>query len=124
LTDAEDPPALVALAAGSPGALLEHRRQWQQLPADLTQQLVQLAQQPGALAGCAPLELLQLASRISDALEGEQQLWLLQWWQLLLWRSGCGRPCIERLDRLRSHLLSYVQPRLAWEVALLDLARR
>ena len=124
LTDAEDPPALVALAAGSPGALLEHRRQWQQLPADLTQQLLQLAQQPGALAGCAPLELLQLASRISDALEGEQQLWLLQWWQLLLWRSGCGQPCIERLDRLRSHLLSYVQPRLAWEVALLDLARR
>jgi DNA polymerase-3 subunit delta' len=86
--------------------------------------LVHLAQQPGALAGCAPLELLQLASRISDALEGEQQLWLLQWWQLLLWRNDCGQPCIERLDRLRSHLLSYVQPRLAWEVALLDLARR
>ncbi len=118
-----DPPALVELAAGSPGALLEHRRQWQQLPADLTERLQQLAQQPSALAGCAPLELLQLASRISDELEGEQQLWLLQWWQLLLWRSGNGRPCIERLNRLRAHLLSYVQPRLAWEVALLDLTQ-
>ena len=118
-----DAPGLAELAAGSPGALLEHRRQWQQLPADLTERLQQLAQQPGGLAGCGPLELLQLASRISDELEGEQQLWLLQWWQLLLWRSGSGSPCIERLNRLRAHLLSYVQPRLAWEVALLDLAR-
>jgi DNA polymerase-3 subunit delta' len=30
---------------------------------------------------------------------------------------------VERLNRLRSHLLAYVQPRLAWEVALLELAQ-
>jgi DNA polymerase-3 subunit delta' len=28
---------------------------------------------------------------------------------------------LQRIERLRSHLLAYVQPRLAWEVALLDL---
>jgi len=120
---ADNAPGLDELAAGSPGALLEHRRQWQQLPGDLALRLQQLGQQPAALASCAPLELLQLASRISDELEGEQQLWLLQWWQLLLWRNGGSQACVERLNRLRSHLLSYVQPRLAWEVALLDLAR-
>lgn len=120
---ADNAPGLDELAAGSPGALLEHRHQWQQLPGDLALRLQQLGQQPAALASCAPLELLQLASRISDELEGEQQLWLLQWWQLLLWRNGGSQACVERLNRLRSHLLSYVQPRLAWEVALLDLAR-
>jgi DNA polymerase-3 subunit delta' len=28
----------------------------------------------------------------------------------------------RRLESLRSHLRSYVQPRLAWEVALLELS--
>ena len=118
-----DPPELLELAAGSPGALLEHRQQWQQLPAELRQRLQQLAAGPKALAASPPLELLQLASQIAAELEGEQQLWLLQWWQLLLWRGGCGPAPLERLNRLRAHLLAYVQPRLAWEVALLDLAR-
>lgn len=120
---ASDSAELLELAAGSPGALLEHRRQWQQLPEELRQSLVQLATVPGALAACPPLQLLQLASQISDALEGEQQLWVVEWWQLLLWRNGCGSDMLERLNRLRSHLLAFVQPRLAWEVALLDLAQ-
>jgi len=118
-----DPPELLELAAGSPGALLAHRRQWQQLPAALVEQLQQLASSPVALAACPPLELLTLASQIVADLDGEQQLWLLQWWQLLLWRQGSGQAVIERLNRLRSQLLAYVQPRLAWEVALLDLAQ-
>jgi DNA polymerase-3 subunit delta' len=29
---------------------------------------------------------------------------------------------LQRLERLRSQLRAYVQPRLAWEVALLELA--
>ena len=123
LQQPSDSAELLELAAGSPGALLEHRRQWQLLPQDLRQSLVQLATESGALAACPPLELLQLASEISDALEGEQQLWVVQWWQLLLWRSGCGSDMLERLNRLRGHLLAFVQPRLSWEVALLDLAQ-
>jgi DNA polymerase III subunit delta' len=118
-----DPPALLELAAGSPGALLEHRRQWQQLPPELAATLAQLAASRQELAARSPLELLELARSISEALDGEQQLWLLQWWQLLLWRGGQGEAVLQRLNRLRSQLLAYVQPRLAWEVALLDLAQ-
>ncbi len=114
--DPAEPVELLELAAGSPGALLEHRRQWRELPAAL-------AAPPASLAGRPALELLQLASAITEALDGEQQLWLVQWWQLLLWRRGCGVAVVERLNRLRSHLLAYVQPRLAWEVALLELAQ-
>jgi DNA polymerase-3 subunit delta' len=54
-------------------------------------------------------------------LDGEQQLWLIDWWQQQLWTSGAGEQPLRRLETLRRHLLSFVQPRLAWEVALLDL---
>ena len=122
-TDAEaaaggpaDSPELLELAAGSPGALLQHRRQWRTLPEGLAERLLQL--------GRDPLEALGLARDLSEALDGEQQLWLLSWWQLALWRRQPGRlQELRRLEQLRRQLQAYVQPRLAWEVALLELAR-
>jgi DNA polymerase-3 subunit delta' len=116
----EDPPELVQLAAGSPGALLAHRHQWQALPEGLADRLQAL------VAGSSgPLTALELARDLCDALEPEQQLWLLDWWQLALWRQRAGAEqatALRRLERLRSQLKAYVQPRLAWEVALLELA--
>jgi len=109
-----DPAELLELAAGSPGALLEHRRQWHVLPEGLADRLVGLSKDP--------LEALALARDLSEALDGEQQLWLLDWWQLALWRRRGQVGEMKRLERLRRHLLAYVQPRLAWEVALLEVA--
>lgn len=111
-----DPPELVAMAAGSPGALLAHRRQWQQLPEGLADRLGSLPTHP--------LGALELARDISEGLDGEQQLWLLQWWQIGLWRRHRDPRQLVRLEVLRKHLLSHVQPRLAWEVTLLELAQR
>ncbi len=108
-----DPPELMELAAGSPGALLEHRRQWRSLPEGLADRLLCLSRDP--------LEALALARDLSEALDAEQQLWLLNWWQLALWRRGGDVRLLKRLERLRSHLLAYVQPRLAWEVAVLEM---
>ncbi len=110
---AEDSPELLALAAGSPGALLDHRQRWSALPEDLTQRLKQRPDQP--------MEALALARDLCETLDGEQQLWLIDWWQQQLWTSGAGEQPLRRLETLRRHLLSFVQPRLAWEVALLDL---
>ena len=109
-----DPAELLELAAGSPGALLQHRQQWRSLPEGL-------AARCSALAG-SPLEALALARDLSEALEMEQQLWLLDWWQLHLWRQRQDPAPLHRLERLRSQLRAYVQPRLAWEVALLELS--
>lgn len=108
-----DPPELLELAAGSPGALLRHRRHWRSLPDGLADRLLAL--------GREPMEALGLARDLSEALDGEQQLWLLNWWQLQLWRGRHELAPLQRIEQLRSHLLAYVQPRLAWEVALLDL---
>ncbi|NDG75606.1 MAG: DNA polymerase III subunit delta' [Synechococcaceae bacterium WB8_1B_136] len=110
----QDPPELLELAAGSPGALVLHRRQWRALPEGLAERLRNL--------GTSPVEALALARDLTEALEVEQQLWLLQWWQLWLWRSQGDRPQQLRLETLRRQLLAYVQPRLAWEVALLELS--
>jgi DNA polymerase-3 subunit delta' len=111
---AVDTPELLELAAGSPGALLEHRRHWRELPEGLAGRMLQL--------GAEPLEALALARDLSEALDGAQQLWLLNWWQLALWRRRGDAAALRRLERLRSQLRAHVQPRLAWEVALLDLS--
>ena len=109
-----EPPELLELAAGSPGALLRHRQQWQALPAGLAERLSSLA--------ASPVEALALARDLCEALDGEQQLWLLDWWQLRLWRRHHEPAQQHRLETLRRQLRAYVQPRLAWEVALLELS--
>ncbi|MCT0215803.1 DNA polymerase III subunit delta' [Synechococcus sp. CS-1330] len=111
-----DPPELLELAAGSPGALLRCRQAWADLPEGLAARLLDL------LAAAEPLQALALARDLAEALDAEQQLWLLGWWQLALWRRQAPVAQLQRLERLRSQLRAYVQPRLAWEVALLELA--
>ena len=124
-----DPPELLELAAGSPGALLQCREQWAALPEGLADRLWSLASAAdaqgagsGPKAGGSPIEALALARDLCEALDGEQQLWLLNWWQWRLWRQRPDPGVQRRLESLRSHLRSYVQPRLAWEVALLELS--
>ena len=112
-----DPPELLELAAGSPGALLRCRQAWADLPEGLAARLLDLA------VAAEPLQALALARDLAEALDAEQQLWLLGWWQLALWRRQAPAVAqLQRLERLRSQLGAYVQPRLAWEVALLELA--
>ena len=119
MTQAGDPPELLELAAGSPGALLEQRAQWQALPEGLTDRCSAFSAPNGAQT---PMVALSLARDLCEVLDVEQQLWLLDWWQLHLWRQRQDSAPLKRLEQLRFQLRSYVQPRLAWEVALLSLA--
>ena len=111
----QDPPELLAMAAGSPGAVLEHRNRWAALPTELMPRLRHLPNEP--------MQALALARDVCEALDGEQQLWLINWWQQALWTSSRDVESLKRLETLRRHLLSFVQPRLAWEVAFLDLTK-
>ena len=106
-------PELLALAGGSPGALLDHVRMWGSIPEELKQRL--------QILPTTPLQALGLARDLTEQLDGDQQLWMINWWQHLLWNESTQRKRLKRLDRLRQHLLSFVQPRLAWEVTLLNL---
>ena len=106
-------PELLALAGGSPGALMDHVRMWNTIPEELRQRL--------QILPSTPLQALRLARDVSEQLDGDQQLWMINWWQYNLWNASTQPQRLRRLDRLRQHLLSFVQPRLAWEVALLNL---
>lgn len=98
MAQAGDPPELLELAAGSPGALLEQRAQWQALPEGLAERCSAFS---GGDAAQTPLVALSLARDLCEALDVEQQLWLLNWWQLRLWRQRQDSVPLKRLEQLR-----------------------
>jgi len=110
-------PTLVELAGGSPGAALMHWHQWQTIPEPLRQACLSVA---------PPLELryaLDLAREISQTLDLETQLWLVDMIQHHLWQTHRNIDDAQAWEAARLHLKQYVQPRLVWEVAFLTLWR-
>jgi len=112
LAVAPPPEHLVAMAAGSPGRVLQ-LVEWQAgVPPELFADLERWA--------AGPVELrfaLGLARQIAEVLTVESQVLLVDTLQHLAWSRGRPEP-IAPLEALRTQLLSYVNPRLAWEVAL------
>ena len=104
---------ILKLADGSPGAFLKHAKIWDSIPKEIWPKLKEISKEP--------IKKLDLAKIITDLLDNEQQLWLINWMQQYFWNESKNSEDIKTLEKLRSHLYSYVQPRLAWEVALLEL---
>ncbi|MBD2100504.1 DNA polymerase III subunit delta' [Leptolyngbya sp. FACHB-261] len=106
-------PEVLLMAQGSPGAAIESAQQLTQIPTAI----LQLCE----LLPATPREALTLAKQISS-LEPEVQLWLASYLQQRYWRIST-RPdlgFLKTLEEVRSQLVSYVQPRLVWEVTLLQ----
>ncbi|WP_448563392.1 DNA polymerase III subunit delta' [Trichothermofontia sp.] len=117
-TEAADHPyaAVLAMAQGSPGAAIAHYEQLQSMPPDLLRAL----QSPSRTLR----EALDLARQIHQTLESEQQYWLLDYLQHCYWRPHVGydpTPILLTLEQAKTALRSYVQPRLVWEVTLMQL---
>ncbi len=104
---------LINLAGGSPGALLNHAKAWKDIPSELWPRIENLPQKN--------IECLALARDICESLNCEQQLWLINWLEVNIWMSTTNSLKLRRLEKLRLQLISFVQPRLAWEVALLEI---
>lgn len=107
-------PDLLALAQGSPGEAIAQWQQRQSVPPDLLHAALQV---PTSLRAA-----LELARQIDQALDLEAQLWLVDYVQQAYWRSQQPAIHLERLETARRHLLGYVQPRLVWEVTLMEIA--
>ncbi len=103
----------LTLANGSPGAFTKHLKNWEEIPKEIRIKIRNLPQ--------SPIEALTLAKELTDALDIEQQLWLIHWLQQRIWREKYDRNMLEKLEKLQKLLKSYVQPRLAWEITLLEL---
>jgi len=103
-----------AIAQGSPGRAIESWAQLQALPPEL---LSQLESPPRGLRAA-----LETARDINQVLDTEAQLWLLDYLQHRYWQKGVSREAIAALEKARSYLLAYVQPRLVWEITLSSMA--
>lgn len=106
-------PELMAIAQGSPGKAIAAWHQLQTIPHQLLQQL--------KLSINTPLEALNLAQTITNELDGQTQLWLVDYLQYYYWQQTQEIKLMKQWEKTRKCLLSYVQPRLVWECALLNL---
>lgn len=107
------PQEILALAQGSPGAAINAYSQYQVIAPELLQALEKLPR--------SPRQALTLAKQVSKDLDFEVQIWLLDFLQQSLWRSHANSQILTRLEQAAKQLQGYVQPRLVWEVLLLDL---
>ena len=104
---------LIDFSYGSPGRYITNLKYWLSISNPLRQKL--------AIRLTNRIELLQLAKEITDELNIEQQLWLLDFQQNRTWIKEKNSTTVKKLEMLRKQLLKYVQPRLAWEVTLLEI---
>ena len=111
-------PAILATCQGSPGKAISTAQICQAIAPDLLQNL-------GQLPTSSLRHALELARQVGK-LELEVQLWLLDYLQQKYWEqflSGkISPPPLAQLETARKYLLSFVQPRLVWEVALMEFA--
>jgi DNA polymerase III subunit delta' len=114
--DILEQPVILQMAQGSPGAALQWIERLELLPSEL----VQLWQQPLQ----SPKQCLEIAQRIDKSLNVEMQLWLLDYLQQGFWRAGSGSQTLKAFELAKKQLLAYVQPRLVWEVTLLQLLEK
>jgi len=104
---------LINFSYGSPGRYLINLKYWLSISSPLRKKLdIQLTN---------PIELLQLAKEIADELNIEHQLWLIDFQQHRAWIKERNSDMVKHFEELRKQLLKYVQPRLAWEVTLLEI---
>ena len=108
-------PELLEIAQGSPGKAIAAWHQLQTIPEELLQQLRQSI--------ATPLKAIELAQTITKELDGQTQLWLVDYLQHYYWQQIPTVKLMEQWEHTRRCLLSYVQPRLVWECALLNLCR-
>jgi DNA polymerase III subunit delta' len=107
------PDEILALAQGSVGDAIAAYEQFQSIPSALLSAAQQLPRNPR--------EALTLAKQISKELEIGSQLWLVDYLQNYYWRSQGLVSIMQCLEDIKKQLQGYVQPRLVWEVALLQI---
>lgn len=108
-------PSVLAIAQGSPGEAIAAFEQLQAIPPELLAKLNQLPN--------SSRMALELAKEIDKTLDPQAQLWLVDYLQHRYWQHQPHTQIIQQLEQARTYLLGYAQPRLVWEVTLLELKR-
>ena len=105
---------LINLANGSPGKILNDIKIWNELPSSIKDNL------NFPLSDIS--EILNFSKIISEELEINHQIFLINFLQRKLWITTKSKNVVKKLEDLKLHLKNFIQPRLAWEVTLLKIA--
>ncbi|MEA5508604.1 DNA polymerase III subunit delta' [Crocosphaera sp. UHCC 0190] len=104
---------ILGLSQGSPGEGITAWEQLQAIPFELRQKFKKFP--------ATPLEVFDLAKIITKELDNSGQLWVMNYLQYSDWQKRQNPIIVQKLERAKKQLLSYVQPRLVWECLLLEL---
>jgi DNA polymerase III subunit delta' len=106
-------PAVLNLAAGSPGEAIASYQQLQTIPPELLQAVTKTPKNYR--------EALEIAKQIDKTLDTEAQLWLVDYLQQSYWQKFHHPAIIKQLEKARKSLLCYAQSRLVWECTLMEI---
>ena len=105
---------LITSSNGSPGQLFRNIEIWNELPDEIIRKLD------------SPInniqEILELSKLISEQLEIDQQICLIDLIQIIWWRTTKNIELIKKLENLKFHLRKKIQSRLVWEITLLKIS--
>ncbi len=105
---------LINSANGSPGQLLKNIEIWNELSDEITSKLYSPIKKS--------LEILEVSKLISEKLEIDQQIYLVNLIQIIWWRKTKNINLVKKLENLKSHLRKNIQPRIAWEIIFLKIS--
>ena len=67
-------------------------------------------------------KVFNIAKRINDEIELEKQEYLIDYIQYCWWKKTSNREIVYSLEKLKKNLNNGINPRLSWEVGLLEIA--
>ena len=105
---------LIASANGSPGQLLKNIEIWNELSDEIIRKLDYPTNNIQ--------EILELSKVISEQLAIDQQIYLVNFIQIVWWRKTKNSALIEKLENLKFYLRKNVHPRLTWEITFLKIS--
>ena len=105
---------LINSSNGSPDQFLKNIEIWNELSDEITSKLDSPIKNS--------LEILEVSKLISEQLEVDQQVCLVNLIQILWWRKTKNINLVKKLEDLKIHLRKNIQTRLSWEITLLKIA--
>ena len=105
---------LINSANGSPNQLLKNIEIWN----DFSDEIISKLDSPIKKS----LEILEASKAISEKLEIDQQIYLVNLIQTSWWRKSQNIDLVKKLEKLKYLLRKNIQPRLAWEITFLKIS--
>ena len=105
---------LINSANGSPSLLLKNIEIWNKLSDEIINKLDSPIKDS--------LEILEVSKLISEQLEIDQQICLVNLIQIIWWRKTKNIDLLKALEKLKYYLRKNIQSRLSWEITFLKIS--